>query len=34
MVLSGASEGMIRRLKEYLALLHKQYDKEASKKKK
>jgi len=34
MVLSGASEGMIRGLKEYLALLHKQYDKEASKKKK
>jgi cytochrome oxidase Cu insertion factor (SCO1/SenC/PrrC family) len=34
MVLSGASEGMIRRMKEHLALLHKQYDKEASKKKK
>lgn len=34
MVLSGSSEGMIRRMKEHLALLHKQYDKEASKKKK
>jgi len=34
MVLSGASEGMIRRMKEHLALLHKQYDKEVSKKKK
>lgn len=34
MVLSGTSEGMIRRMKEHLALLHKQYDKEASKKKK
>lgn len=33
MVLSGTSEGMIRRMKEHLALLHKQYDKEASKKK-
>ncbi len=34
MVLSGSSEGMIRRMKEHLALLHKQYDKEASKKEK
>jgi|TARA_R110000737_G_scaffold50259_1_gene71225 hypothetical protein len=34
MVLSGTSEGMIRRMKEHLALLHKQYDKESSKKKK
>lgn len=34
MVLSGTSEGMIRRMNEHLALLHKQYDKEASKKKK
>jgi len=30
MVLSGTSEGMIRRMKEHIALLQKQYDKEAS----
>ncbi len=29
MVLSGTSEGMIRRMKEHIALLQKQYDKEA-----
>jgi cytochrome oxidase Cu insertion factor (SCO1/SenC/PrrC family) len=34
MVLSGTTEGMIRRMKEDMALLQKQYDKEASKKKK
>jgi hypothetical protein len=28
MVLSGTSEGMIRRMKEHVALLQKQYDKE------
>jgi cytochrome oxidase Cu insertion factor (SCO1/SenC/PrrC family) len=32
MVLSGTSEGMIRRMKEHIALLHKQYDKENAKK--
>jgi hypothetical protein len=32
MVLSGKTEGMIRRMKEHIALLQKQYDKEASKK--
>ena len=31
MVLSGKSEGMIRRMKEHVALLQKQYDKEESK---
>lgn len=30
MVLSGTSEGMVRRMKEHIALLQKQYDKEAS----
>ncbi len=30
MVLSGTSEGMIRRMKEHIALLQKQYDKEAA----
>jgi hypothetical protein len=30
MVLSGKSEGMIRRMKEHIALLQKQYDKEAA----
>ena len=30
MVLSGSSEGMIRRMKEHIALLQKQYDKEAA----
>ncbi|MFA7273637.1 MAG: SCO family protein [Crocinitomicaceae bacterium] len=34
MVLSGTTEGMIRRMKEDMALLQKQYDKESSKKKK
>ena len=33
MVLSGESEGMVRRMKEHVALLLKQYDKAASKKK-
>lgn len=32
MVLSGKTEGMIRRMKEHIALLHKQYDKENAKK--
>ena len=31
MVLSGTSEGMIRRMKEHIALLQKQYDKENAK---
>lgn len=31
MVLSGTTEGMIRRMKEHIALLQKQYDKEAAK---
>jgi hypothetical protein len=31
MVLSGKTEGMIRRMKEHIALLQKQYDKEAVK---
>ena len=31
MVLSGKKEGMIRRMKEYVALLQKQYDKESAK---
>ena len=34
MVLSGTTEGMIRRMKEHIALLQKQYDKDASKKSK
>jgi hypothetical protein len=34
MVLSGKTEGMIRRMKEHIALLQKQYDKEAADKKK
>lgn len=34
MTLSGKTEGMIRRMKEHIALLQKQYDKEASSKKK
>lgn len=34
MVLSGTSEGMIRRMKEHVALLHKQYIKESANKKK
>lgn len=34
MVLAGNSEGMIRRMKEHMALLQKQYDKENAKKKK
>lgn len=33
MVLSGKSEGMIRRMKEHVALLQKQYDKESKEKK-
>jgi hypothetical protein len=33
MVLSGKTEGMIRRMKEHIALLQKQYDKERSKRK-
>lgn len=33
MVLSGTSEGMIRRMKEHVALLQKQYDKDYAKKK-
>jgi hypothetical protein len=33
MVLKGNSEGMIRKMKEHIALLDKQYDKEALKKK-
>jgi cytochrome oxidase Cu insertion factor (SCO1/SenC/PrrC family) len=33
MVLSGRSEGMIRRMKEHIALLQKQYDKQAFRKK-
>jgi hypothetical protein len=32
MVLSGRTEGMVRRMKEHIALLQKQYDKERSKK--
>jgi len=32
MVLSGKTEGMVRRMKEHIALLQKQYDKERSKK--
>jgi hypothetical protein len=31
MVLSGKTEGMIRRMKEHIALLQKQYDKAAAK---
>ena len=31
MVLSGTTEGMVRRMKEHIALLQKQYDKEAAK---
>jgi len=31
MVLSGKTEGMVRRMKEHIALLQKQYDKERSK---
>lgn len=34
MVLSGKTEGMVRRMKEHIALLQKQYDKDASKKSK
>lgn len=34
MVLDGKSEGMVRRMKEHIALLDKQYDKEAAKLKK
>ncbi|MFN5844512.1 MAG: SCO family protein [Flavobacteriia bacterium] len=34
MVLSGKTEGMVRRMKEHIALLQKQYDKAASEKKK
>lgn len=34
MVLSGKTEGMIRRMKEHIALLQKQYDKENLKKSK
>ncbi len=34
MVLKGNTEGMVRRMKEHMALLDKQYDKEAAKKKK
>ena len=34
MVLSGKTEGMVRRMKEHIALLQKQYDKEAASKKK
>ena len=34
MVLSGKTEGMVRRMKEHIALLHKQYDKEAAENKK
>jgi cytochrome oxidase Cu insertion factor (SCO1/SenC/PrrC family) len=33
MVLNGKSEGMVRRMKEYMALLDKQYDKKAKSKK-
>jgi hypothetical protein len=33
MVLKGNSEGMIRKMKEHIALLDKQYDKEALKNK-
>ena len=32
MVLSGTTEGMIRRMKEHIALLQKQYDKERANK--
>ena len=32
MVLSGKTEGMIRRMKQHIALLQKQYDKERAKK--
>ena len=32
MVLSGKTEGMIRRMKEHIALLQKQYDKASAKK--
>ena len=30
MVLSGKTEGMVRRMKEHIALLQKQYDKESA----
>jgi hypothetical protein len=32
MVLSGKTEGMVRRMKEHIALLQKQYDKERAEK--